>query len=269
MDSLMPSEPDWRVAVWSTTTSEIPAAFPGELSHPSGSLVTVVTMTRDQKGNLLSFSAPSAAALALNIARRAANDAMQIRPTLLYTTGPSPWGNANSIRDENIGLLFDYLEQSMIAVTFSFQALEAYSNFIIARGVTTTHAWLGNKNSTDRLTAIGLERRLSTEEKLGVLLPDLPNVTTPKKKAIWNNFHSLKQKRDASTHIKSTDQNSRVTEPSDLDRITLFYDFLRSDVSEWPKSAVMLINYFARRDIVWPWLAHELEYYGIVNDVES
>src|SRR5680860_303132 len=101
----MDQEPDWRVAVWSTITRELPPAFPGGPSHDPGSIVTVQTMTRTRKGSLLSFTSPSAAALSLNVARKAASDAMQLQPQFEYSSGLSPWGTANSFDEASTGCL--------------------------------------------------------------------------------------------------------------------------------------------------------------------
>jgi hypothetical protein len=237
--------------------------------YKAGALAVKMTVSKNRRGDLVGFHQPSAAAMALSVAHSAASRAMDLQAGLEYGANDVSESMGTSINVASTGDLFDYFEQCMVAVTFGFQALEAYCNIVIAQKVSGTYPFSRKKGEVVDLTAIELERQASTEQKLAEILPTLLNIASPKGKAVWQNFKLLKEKRDATIHIKSTDQSPRTVRPEDLDRTTLFIGFMDADILGWPKSAVQLIHYFARRDVVPGWLEHELERYGIPNDTSK
>jgi hypothetical protein len=205
----------------------------------------------------------------LNIAHGAATRATTLQGQFEYDSTTFFGHTLDSVSAVSTGVLFDYFEQCMVAVTFSFQALEAYCNYVIARKVNNTYPVSRKKGEVLDLTAIEVERQSSTENKLAKILPDLLDVSSPVGKAVGQNFKLLKEKQDATIHIKSIDQAPRLKRGEDLDRTSLFMGFIEADVHEWPKSAVKLIYYFAHRDIVPDWLEHELERYEIPRDASK
>jgi hypothetical protein len=234
--------------------------------YEAGSRVVAVTLSKDRRGNLVSFERPSAAALAINIAHRAAVRATELQPLIRYSEANSFAGSVTSVDQDSTPMLFDYFEQCMVAVIFSFQALEAYCNYVIARKVIGTYAFERRSREVVNLTAIELERQASTEQKLADILPALLDMASPKGKVVWQNFKVLKEKRDGTVHIKSVDQAPRLTRPEDLDRASLFMGFIDADVMAWPQHAVQLIHYFARRDVVFSWMEYLLDLYGIPRE---
>jgi hypothetical protein len=246
---------DWRTRVVTHTTSDIPAAYPGGPSHKAGALVTQETTARDAKGRNVGFPTPSAVALALNVATKAAIQARELQDQIVDSPVVSPFGPSTSVTHESTPALFDYLEACMTVLTFCFQALEAYSNEVISTKVTGTYAHAYRKG-TRHVGADQLERDASTEEKLGAILPDLLGVPTPKGTKVWNSFVELKRARDATIHIKSRDSMPRIMQPSDFDDRTLFHRFLGANPLEWVKAAVTMIDYFASNGDVPLWLEH-------------
>jgi hypothetical protein len=78
----------------------------------------------------------------------------------------------------------------MVAATFSFQALEAFCNLTIQEtlgdsGKYTFTQEICRQTPGAKLSAIDLELKCSTEDKLSVILPELLNLATPKGKAVW------------------------------------------------------------------------------------
>lgn len=145
----------------------------------------------------------------------------------------------------------------MMAVTFSFQALEAFCNHTITNDLEGTFT-LTRKNEGRAFTAIELEREVSTEEKLSSVLPEILGVKSPKGGKVWQDFVTLKRARDSTTHLKSSDQYP----DRNVDRETLFYQFLNNDPTDFPKAAIRMIVYFAETKRLPRWLLKPVEFVG-------
>lgn len=209
------------------------------------------------------FATPGPVALALSLASIAEAQTRELHAELSFHDVVSPWGSAKSVVDDGEGCLFTYFEQCMVVVTFSFQALEAYSNHIISEKITGTIN-MENGGEFLAMTAEEVERIFSTEKKLSKILPmamklDLPNKNTK----LWKKFLVLKRIRDDTIHIKSHDQNPKVTTSKDLDEGSLFSQFLQADVAAFPRSAVAMIRHFERGAGPPDWLRPVLAAYGI------
>jgi hypothetical protein len=264
IDSYEVNPIDWRVRVLTRLASDFPSAYPGGPSHRAGALVVQETPGRDATGKNVGFITPSAIALALSLAMKAAENARILRQQVEESEVVSPFGPSSSVTPESTPALYDYLEQCMTAVTFSFQALEAYCNETISDKLTGTFALSRDKGRRRlELSADELERVASTEEKLGVILPDLLGIPNPKGRRVWQDFVALKEARDATMHIKSRDSAPRIMQPSDLDERTLFHRFLGADVMAWPRAAVAMILYFATVSGVPPYVVHARKALGV------
>ena len=75
-----------------------------------------------------------------------------------------------------------------------------------------------------------IERRCSTEEKLAVILPALYQKPTPKGLKVWQHFVDLKEFRDSTVHLKSSNQYVRGR-PDDQ---TLYFKLLSCDPLQLP-----------------------------------
>lgn len=252
---------DWRIRVAVRIVKDVPAAYPGGPSHKAGAVGYQHTAVIDPNGKLGGFTTPSAVALALAIAMKGEAEAREVRAGLDFSEAVSPWGTSRGVQGESTAALYDYFERCMVIVAFSFQALEAYCNEVIAERVTGTLA-VRRRKDTVAMTAPELERLLKTEEKLTTILPDVLGVPTPKGTRVWEDFVALKRARDATIHIKSMDQNPKVT-PTERIQDTLFGDFLYGDVPAFPRAAVAMVHYFASAGEIPRWLRHPLDFYGI------
>jgi len=71
----------------------------------------------------------------------------------------------------------------------------------------------------------------------------------------------LKRARDATIHLKSTDQYpNQYAKSQVIDHDTLFYQFLNNDPTEFPKFAINMIKYFAGVKGQPRWLLEPLEF---------
>jgi hypothetical protein len=229
---------DWRIEMFGKLVNDVPAAFPGGPSHKAGSFVYVApTLVRHPSYNAIGFITPSPTAMALNIAARAAAAAVTVRRQVIFVNGASPVGTVKMVTQETLPYLFDYFENCMIAVTFSFQALEAFSNQIIQARVKGNYT-VRRRGETKDLSPDELERELATEEKLATVLPELYNLKTPKGGKLWERFVKLKRVRDSTVHLKQRDAQSEL----DLD--SLYFQFLNYDANDFPRAALDMVEYF-------------------------
>lgn len=261
---------DWRVTAAGITPEDSIRSdgFVGEF--PAGSHYAITSIGKTYKGEQISFPEPSVAAFALNVAHDAASAAMPMQASLdigpYSRTGDIP---IRTVAHSDIPQLYDFFEKCMIAALFSFQAVEAYANKMIDHHSREGFMWIDRRGEYRHHSVEELERYVSTENKVGELLPAILKMTTPKGKVVWQDFKKLKQVRDAATHVKSADQTTR-SEPYSLpEQVTLLTGFLGADILSWPRAAVNVINYFDRRFEKYDWLQHELDRYGIPRNDKS
>jgi hypothetical protein len=229
---------DWRVEKFGKSVTDLPAAFPGGPSHKAGTFVYFdPTLVRHPSYNAIGFITPSPTAMALNIASRAASDAVALRTRVVFSNSSSPIGTVKNVTQGSLPNLFDYFESCMIAVTFSFQALEAFSNQEIQTRLKGTYS-IERKGEMKALTADELERELKTSEKLATVLPDLLKVKTPKGTKTWERFVKLKRVRDSTIHLKQRDAQSK------LDMESLYFQFLNHNAKDFPKAALAMVQHF-------------------------
>ena len=159
-------------------------------------------------GERFSFTDFMATALYLNVAMTANTHANALRKMLKPQEFLAPAGPYTTITDEHLGTLFDFIEQSVIAATFSFQALEAYCNFVIhfELGDTGTHIFKTKGKPKALMGAEEIQQYGATMDKLKTIVPQLLKVKPPTKELFWPKLCDMKDARDALTHLKYRDQ---------------------------------------------------------------
>lgn len=244
---------DWRIDLVAQVAKDYENA-------PAGTPIWLVSVAKHKKHNYLSFATPSAAALCLNIAIDAAAHAEALRPRLQLTPMLTPEGKRGfSVRQESVGDLYCFFEQSMISVTMSFQAIEVFANSVIGRRA-AKNIVVKRKGGDKSLTPVEAERELSTEEKIGQVLPNIIGVASPRGNRAWQAFKTLKVGRDATVHLKSKDVYTR----NNIDRESLFFYYLNHDVRKFPVAAIKVISHF------WPaGLPRWLRYAREISDRDS
>jgi hypothetical protein len=207
---------------------------------PIGSPIQLMSVAKHKKHSYLSFVTPSPSALCLNVAIEAAARAEAIRPRLSLSPVLTPYAKrASQVREESVSDLYYFFEQSMIAVTMSFQAIEVFANATIGRRA-ANNIVVKRKGGDKSLTPAEAERELSTEEKLGQVLPTIFGVSSPRGNRAWQSFKILKQGRDATVHLKSHDIYTR----NNIDRESLFFYYLNHDVRDYPAAAIKVMSHF-------------------------
>src|SRR3954470_8951289 len=238
---LLPEFADWRIDTAARLAQEYE-------SRPIGTPIYLTSYTKHPAYNYLTFFTPSATALALKVATEGALEAENSKKTLALTNTLFGTVMGKAVQESDIRKLYDIFESCMIAVTFSFQALEVFCNGIIGRRVSKPLP-IKRKNLYVALNPANLERQLSTDEKLAEVLPEVLSVKNPKGTKIWELFKELKDARDSSVHLKSVDAYSNA---NNLDHESLFFHFLNNSVTKYPKNAVAILEYyFPQNPPVW------------------
>jgi hypothetical protein len=207
----------------------------------------------------LAFPPPNAAALTLDAAFRSAAAAAGLWPQISFPPVITPHGQGAGIPTTDVTLLFDFFSGAIAAVGSSFQAIEAFANETIARNLTGTMT-LKRRKRTETLTAAEIERHLSTEEKITIVLPDLLKVPSIKGGRHWTEFSLLKAARDNAIHFKSGDQ---YPPGGRLGKESLYSLLLNNDPRAFPLIALRVIWDLRQRTGTPRWLDHLAERHGV------
>src|SRR5882762_4919857 len=232
---------DWRLQFATTLAKPVPEAYPGGPSHEAGATVTVVSVVQTTDGAPIAFPAPSAAALALGAATRAAKAADVMKREFRFKPGVSPDGDVRILDGAATTQLFDYFEHCFVAAVFSVQALEAYCNYKIALNL-KENLTIERRGQPQELSPDEVERQLSIDEKLGETLPRLLGVASPKGRSEWEQYVHLRRLRDATVHIKSHHQWTLAHR--DFDESPYSW-FVQQSPLEIPLPAIQLLRCFA------------------------
>lgn len=249
---------------WAATAlaKDMPAAYPGGPSHKAGTPLFLSTLTRTVRGELIGFTMPSPTALGLSISIQASKKADILKGEITFQRQISPHGDSRGVPSEQATRLYDFFEQCMITVAFSFNALEVFCNQTVAdelKGTYSRSAGRGQK----KLTAERVQRELSTEEKLATVLPMILGTDTPRDALVWADFKRLKRARDSTIHMKAEDAYKR----GEIERQSLFHEFFSMDsLMGYPIFAVEVIRFFNKADQEERrWLTYARELAGILE----
>ena len=191
-----------------------------------------IATTERLENKIVSFGLPSGPALFLHLAHQAYLKARDIDPLALFDQ------HAQGIWPDDQKDLFDFLEELISHVVFSFTALEAFANEVIPESFTYTFAV---EKSGDKRTygKDEIERRINLGEKLGVVLPEIFKMPTPKGGAVWEKYKKIKKARDRIIHLKSIDKR-----PSGPEDETIWGTLLRMHDEPLCDYAHAIIGYF-------------------------
>jgi len=229
---------DWRLLPIGRLEHDLPAAFPGGPSHKAGTPLYMSSLAETPETRY-GFVTPSTPAMAFDIAIHSAEAAKKTALTIQWQTGPSPSGTALTVPPSDATKLFQYFQECMVCVMFSFVSLEAFCN----------HAIVANRKPIEVKQKKGLvslspeeaERQLSTEIKIREVLPKILGVRTPAGIAVWEEFRRLRDARDSVAHFKMRDQHPS---PNAGAESTLYFQFLGKDPMIYPRAAIAILNHF-------------------------
>ncbi len=227
---------DWRIRAVLTLGKDIPPAFPSGPSHKKGSPVYLVHSARIGKKDIRGFITPDASALALDISMLSTEKAIRFKEMIKYKNIISSFGEGISVTEETTPYLYDYFENFMITVIFSFLAVEAYVNAMITLDQNQLFEFKKKK-----MRVYEIERALSTDEKIKYILPQITNKNIQYDSQVWQNFLILKQVRDSIVHLKYKDLFSSE---DTIDDNSLYFHFLSKNPLPYTLYGYEIIKFF-------------------------
>lgn len=234
---------DWRLhfAGWAT-----------ELGGKPIDPTPVVQMTvRAISGGDVVLPTPSAAALHLNAAWKAARRASEVRQhvvwqaRLTYPAFGTGGRQDRHVHPDTVARLFDFFEEAMSAAGGSYAAIEAFCNVTIAERVKGTMQ-LDRPGRKPRQVTAPQAEWLPTEEKVNRVVPALMSNTSLESSSAWPAFQRLKSLRDSITHFKRRD----YTRPGEVEPSALLL-LLDADPFDYPECAMAVIRHLAGHPPRW------------------
>lgn len=259
------------VRVRRTATTARAARLPsGRIARP-GSLVVPINVVRVRKGETISHRDFNPVAIALDVAMTAAEQADVSRSLIKYDAKRMGAATDRMVTLDSTEALLTYVQQGMVAVTFSVQALEMFCNDVIDRQVTECYQWPPQAVGSSRcLTAASLQRQASLTDKLADIVPALLGIRAPEKGVrLWSDFQRLIKLRNRVVHPKGHDQRFSRSSGRRIDDSSMWHAMLNSDVPTMPRTTVSMLHFLTHGDQVpdWTrrpdWLEPALGSYGI------
>lgn len=194
-----------------------------------------IATTENIGGQILNFGLPSSPGLFLSLALNFKTQVDKINLDNCFDRHPHPQGTY----PEDHKNLFDFFELMVGQVIFSFTALETFSNIRIPKDYNFNYNRIDPK-STKVYDKDQVERRISLDNKLELILPEIENVTSPKNDSnLWDLFLKHKELRDRLIHLKSVDMTA-----SGPDLNTIWGDLLRNHKTDFVTNSQKIIGHF-------------------------
>jgi hypothetical protein len=261
---------DWRSRPAIIGTRRDPRLAPGVQGPEQNVLVVPINPVkkRGKKGGTITHREFYPVALSLDIAMKASVLAEAAFNAIEFHVRESTAGPEREVKLESHHALLDYLEQCMVAQTFSAQAIETFANEVI--GDVLAGGKFSNVNTRSglkRFTGAAIQRNCSTEEKVGDVLPRLlPVAPIDKSGRLWNDFKTLLDLRDDIIHLKSESQRHDRQYGVILDSSTLWHRLLNLDIREQPRTAALVLHHFGQAVEPEPtWVPHIVDKFGIAD----
>ena len=196
----MSDDIDWRlqsVAILNSSndlTGE-PQIIVGDIT------MVVVDQIRLSDGRLLAFPIPNPSAMMLDASRRAFVEAQRLFANESLTHTPRGFVQFSTNADA-----VDFAEHITVSVFTAYTALECFANEMIPPWLTFKKT--ERKGEPRVLRKEEIERELKLGEKLGVVLPHVFEVASPKGTSAWDAFIKLEKVRNRIVHMKHNDRRS-------------------------------------------------------------
>lgn len=174
---------------------------------------TIETKIENKK---ISLSRPNEISLSLHIVNNALEKSRALRKSIIKKIGKE---KSKSFFESDVGEIFDYLEEAQKIIVFSYKAIEAMCNSAIPDNYT----YKKNSNKKGILEVydkLGIERWVSTTEKVSKILPEIYDCDSPEKNKFWGHFKKMEELRNDIIHSKSSSTSKVLAEllSSDIDK---------------------------------------------------
>lgn len=225
---------DWRLQVMTTLAAPFLSPQTGH-THAIGTPIKGAAIVQFDPATVLQFGLPNIAALLLSFAKGLW---VQSRDLVGHFDATAPNGARVATAD---GPILDILERRMGVVVFSFTALEAFANEVIAEAYDRgTYRYTRRfKKQMQTMSLIDVERHTSLDDKLDIILPAILCVKSPRGGLRWQLYLNLKELRDRIIHCKKQDRGS--TSPGDM---TLWEKLADDNFRDFADDAKVIIDHY-------------------------
>ncbi|MEY1087239.1 hypothetical protein AB7160_00070 [Morganella morganii] len=168
----------------------------------------------------------------MHIVNNALEKSRALRKSIIKKIGKE---KSKSFFESDVGEIFDYLEEAQKIIVFSYKAIEAMCNSAIPDNYT----YKKNSNKKGVLEVydkLGIERWVSTTEKVSKILPEIYDCDSPEKNKFWGHFKKMEELRNDIIHSKSSSTSKVLAE------------LLSSDIDKYVKSCEEILRFFFNQD---------------------
>jgi hypothetical protein len=257
---------DWRSRPAVIGTRRQPGLAPG--TQGPEQKILVVPINPVKKRGIITHRGFYPVALSLDIAMKAADLAAAAFNAIEFHVRESTAGPERAVKLDSHDALLDYLEQCMVAQTFSAQTIETFANEVIGDVLAGgKFLQVNTRSGRKRFTGAAIQRNCSTEDKFANVLPQLlPVAPIDKSGRLWNDFKTLLNLRDDIIHLKSESQRHDRQHGVTLDNSTLWHRLLNLDIHEQPKAAALVLHHFGQAVEPEPtWIPHVIDKFGVAD----
>ena len=221
---------DWRFHAASTLAKDLTSPY-SCTAHKAGEVVKTVVQVGYLKGSIW-FGVPNTTAMFLNLSQELYEIAKNIFESLPIKRKHKVTQSLESGKE-----IFDYFERLFGSIVFAFTAIESFANEYIP----DDYVYIRNEpnDSKESLDKSEIERRVSLDEKISIILPDVFNIQFSKQKKVWHEYKKLENRRGRIIHMKSVDRKS-----STKDKETIWNVLITEPIFNGQKIAKDLIFYF-------------------------
>jgi len=232
------SDFDWRIYGVTILPKNLPKADPDAPFHPAVTPIYPMTVS-EWDSNPLTFGTPSTIKIAFNIALAASYNALIAKEKVEFV----PHENCLMIPPQGFPHLYDYFEQFMTCVTYSFLTLEIFSNFVIDSVIGKKTVLLQLEKKVKHYSSIELQREnISILKKLLIILPKILNIPSIEKNnlKLWGEFKEMNALRNKITHMRPRDTNRGAS----LDRDSIFAEMINNTPVNYPFYSLKIMDYY-------------------------
>ncbi|WP_133066317.1 hypothetical protein [Acidovorax kalamii] len=180
-------------------------------------------------GRAISVAAPNEISLSLSSSRKSVNSARLLRRKISERAVEK-----NTLYKEEVGDVYDMLEEMQKAIVFAYRAVESFCNASIPDNY--IYRKTGSKGIVEEYKKEQIERWISTSEKVSAILPEILHCVSPIKEEFWSDFKKLESLRNEIIHSKSSSSSNTLS--------AIFSDECETYVG----SCLKLLHYFIRLD---------------------
>lgn len=199
-----------------TLAEDMPPGPQGQPAHKKGAEIVMSCVLDTSKLGRFGMVTPNPVFFYLNYAEESINntsvllkkiDSSNKEWHMFAATETTP---DDKFRDLDGDQIYEFLQKAIIIPIFLFTALEAFTNQLIPTNYIYKKSssllfWKSFKN----MNKVEIERRMSTGDKLSIILTQLRNKQI-KDTHLWQKYRKLKDLRDELIHLKTREQQSVV-----------------------------------------------------------